>query len=138
MRSIKQLMSYKVDNEEFRFKGEIADIKDAWGLMIPTYRSKEHEEKGIFMMEVMPNVVGTVVQYNDGRYECNLNSIDFQGEYKEDELKQIIIDDIKFEILSEAFGNNIKIAENISKITQFYKAGIKEIKKIYNDLVNLI
>lgn len=100
MKYIKQLQSFKLSKDDYEFTGELKDARNIWGLMIPTYTSK-NEDDSRFTVNISPNIIGAVIQYRDGRFECELDNNDFQSDYTEDELKQIIVDDIISSIVGE-------------------------------------
>jgi hypothetical protein len=139
MRNIKQLQSIKFDKEGWEFKEELKHVRDVWGLFIHTYTTKEISPSDI-NFNVFSDLVGTVIHYHDGSFECNLERIDFQAEYTEDELKKLIIDDIMLEeVLQGVYEKSIyeSLAKGLQNFNSCIKEGINTIKGHDNDYTNL-
>jgi hypothetical protein len=140
MRSINQLQSIKFNKDGYGFINEIEDVRDVWGLFIYTYEPKEKIDISDFYMNVSIDLIGTVIHYNDGRFECNFKRTDFQAEYSEEELKEVIIKDITFEmILSGVYENNVykNLSKNLSNINFYIKEGIDTISELDDSLTDL-
>ena len=97
MKHIKQIQAILINQDDYDVTEEYKDVKNVWILMRYIMSDARSDDYSKFKLTLSPDIVGTVFRYNDGRMKCHLTNLSFQDDYGENELKEIIVADIKEE-----------------------------------------